>query len=956
MLQPFLRPRQTLGSCLPLLVMCLWIGLQSAHAASPATHADATAQRITPKPTLEASPKAGAASFTIEPAPTWVVPAREAAPTRAERAPLSYRVIDEQTRVDGAAAHAYHHVVRVINDSAGLGVGAQVEIEFDPSFQALAFHHFDVVRQGKHLNRLDRKKIRLLQRETQLERRMYDGRVTASFVVDDVRVGDEIDFAYSIKGSNPVFGGRYVSDDWMTSMRGPVALYQVRLIAPEARKIRYRLGSSDMQLSARVNNGWRDLVIRRDNVAQLRGDGYTPYSAVLRQMVQFAEFDDWADVARWGTALFSAAGTPDASLDQKAAEIRATSADPEQQVLAALRFVQTEVRYFGTEIGPNSHRPALPSKVLAQRYGDCKDKVTLLMALLQRLGVRATPLLVSTAARGQLGTLLPSALDFDHVIAQVELAGRTYDLDATRSHQSGPLARRGAVGFNQGLLLSSDTVALTPLSTAYEHERMSVRDTYTVADFSRGLTLESRITYRSDFAENAREALATRGAAELQSLLTMPYARLYPNLKTTAPMRVESSEQDDAVTLVLSFSLADPWRFPEERLLVFDMLHWSLLDALRVPNELSRTDGYAVGYVGRYRHTSIIEFAEDVFPVPGTQRTDDGDARVALHNTADTSARRSEFTSELQLRAEEIASTDWPGFVALVNKLAPQTSITVRVPAVDLPRLETLKKTLQKLDTSVRANELKLTTATQYQALMKSSVLTAQLEGGRLPDALRAQALTARGIQFDNLDRLDSARQDFELALELTPAAAPALQGAAVNAVLLRNYPRAVALTTQVLAQNPNDTEARHMRAIAHYFAQDYVAALADVTELLKDRTQVRRGYPLVWLSLITAQGRTGQTPMSPAYAPDQLPDDWPRPLVEWALGTRSAESVLASARQGNESAQRLCEAYYYIGERHLASGDNRRAREFFQRSVDQGIVEFIEHGAARSRLLSLER
>lgn len=953
---PFLHPRLIFRSCIPLLMICLGISAQNARAASPTLRADATIKQLAPTASFEASPKAGTATFTIEPTPAWVVPAREAAPARAERAPLSYRVIDEQTRVDDTAAHAYHHVVRVINDSAGLGVGAQVEIEFDPSFQALAFHHFDVVRQGKHLNRLDRKKIRLLQRETQLERRMYDGRVTASFVVDDVRVGDEIDFAYSIKGSNPVFGGRYVSTDWMTSFRGPVALYQMRLIAPEARKIHYRLGSSDMQLSTRVENGWRDLVIRRDNVAQLQGDGYTPYSAVLHQMVQFAEFDDWADVVRWGTALFSAANTPDAVLDQKVAEIRAASTDPEQQVLAALHFVQTEVRYFGTEIGPNSHRPALPGKVLAQRYGDCKDKVTLLMALLQRLGVHATPLLVSTAARGQLGTQLPSPLDFDHVIARVELAGRTYDLDATRSHQSGSLARRSAVGFNQGLLLSGDATALTALSTAYDYERMQVRDTYTVTDFSRGLTLEARITYRGDFAESAREALATRSTVELQSQLTMPYARLYPNLKTSAPMRVEPSEQDDAVTLVLNFSLADPWRFPEERSLMFDMVQWSLLDALRVPNELSRVDGYAVGYVGRYRHTSIIEFAEDVFPSPASQRTDDGDTRVALHSTANTSARRSEFTSELQVRAEEITAADWPGFVALMNKLAPQTSLTVRMPAVGLPSLEALKKTLQKLDTSVRANELKLTTVTQYQALMKSSVLTAQLEGGRLPDALRAQALTARGIQFDSLDRLDNAKQDFDQALELTPAAPLALQGAAVNAVLRRNYPRAVTLTTQLLTQNPNDAEARHMRAIAHYLAQDYVSALADVTELLKDPSQVRRGYPLVWLSLITTQGRSTPVLPPPTYTPDQLPDDWPRPLVDWALGTRSAESVLTLARQGNEAPQHLCEAYYYIGERYLAAGNNRQAREFFQRAVDQGIVEFIEHGAARSQLLLLER
>jgi len=69
-------------------------------------------------------------------------------------------------------------------------------------------------------------------------------------------------------------------------------------------------------------------------------------------------------------------------------------------VLVALEFVQKQIRYFGTEIGPYSHRPASPETVLKRRYGDCKDKVALLSTLLDRLDIRATPILVSATMRG----------------------------------------------------------------------------------------------------------------------------------------------------------------------------------------------------------------------------------------------------------------------------------------------------------------------------------------------------------------------------------------------------------------------------------------------------------------------------------------------------------------------------------------------------------------------------
>jgi lipoprotein NlpI/transglutaminase-like putative cysteine protease len=912
---------------------------------------------IAAAPPAEAA-KTGPVSFAIEPAPAWVVPARESRDVVAERAPLSYRVIDDQFLVDAKGATAYSHLVRVVNESGGLGPASQVEIDFDPSFQTLVFHHFDVVRGGKHLNRLDRKKIQLLHRETQLERRMYDGRVTASIVVEDVRVGDEIDFAYSIRGSNPVFEGRFVNPEWMVSSRGPVALYQLRVLAPEARKIQVRLGADDMQMSSRVDGkGMRETLVRRERVAQFRGDPGTPYSAALRQMVQFSEFADWSDVARWGTTLFSPApSSTGGALDRKAAEIRAATPDREKQLLAALRFVQTDVRYFGTEIGPNTHKPANPEKVMEQRFGDCKDKVMLLVALLRRLDIAATPVLVSTTQRGQVESFLPSPLAFDHVIARVDLAGKTWFLDATRAHQSGELANRMAVGFNRGLPLAADTTALAPLPQAYDQVRMTVQDTFTVKKFSDGAALEARITYRGDLAELIREALATRSASEVESQVAMPYARIYPKLKATAPMRVEGSESDDAVTLVLNFSIAEPWRFPEQRLLVMDVVQWALVDAIRVPNDPSRREAYWINFPGIYRHSSAVEFAEDVYPTPGSQRFDDGDARLMLHTKSELSTRRSEVAGEVDLRVDEISPAEWPAHMALVAKLAPRAGITLAAPAVTVAGMEALKKDLRDLDESVRAKNIKVTTQTQYQSLAMSAALSSQINSGRLTGTLKAQALTERGIHYDNLARFDEARKDFETAIELAPGVPESLNAAAVNALLLKNYPRVFDLAGQVLARNAGDTEARRTRALASYFAKDYAAARADLEELLKNRSQVRRGYPIVWLSLVSQQAGQDFAQDPKRFPDDQLPQEWPRPLVDWALGKASVDSVIGAAKAGTGSPQRLCEAYYYIGEKYLADGDRKRAREFFQKAVDQGVTEFIEDNSARNRLASVAR
>ena len=91
----------------------------------------------------------------------------------------------------------------------------------------------------------------------------------------------------------------------------------------------------------------------------------------------------WSRVAAWGESLFVSPGPVPAALHAPLAQIRSASASTPGRVLRALRFVQDEVRYLGVEIGVNSHVPYPPATVMKRRFGDCKDKVLLLMTMLR---------------------------------------------------------------------------------------------------------------------------------------------------------------------------------------------------------------------------------------------------------------------------------------------------------------------------------------------------------------------------------------------------------------------------------------------------------------------------------------------------------------------------------------------------------------------------------------------
>jgi TonB family protein len=620
--------------------------------------------------------------YTVEPAPSWVTPSPNAEETDAESSvPMSYRLVDEQYQLGEGSETHYLHVIRAINQSTGLDRGSRIEIQFDPSFQKLALHRLELVRAGKRLNRLDRK-YELLRRETQLERQMYDGRETLSIVLDDVRVGDEIDYAYSLRGGNPVFGGKFVALVVLGNPIGPETTHEVRLLGLPNRQIHYAMGHEELHPEIRTVGGQRETVFRKDHIPRLDVEPGTPADAFIDKYLQLSEFADWAEVARWGASIFprDAKGP---LLDQETDAIRAQASTAPDRVLVALEFVQKQIRYFGTEIGPYSHRPASPETVLNRRYGDCKDKVALLSTLLDRIDIRATPILVSATMRGAAAQLLPSPLVFDHVIVRVDLDAQSYYLDATRAEQTGTLANREPAGLGRGLPLKLQDSALVALPAAFGIEHLAVTDTFRFERMDVDPTLESRVVFRGDLAEVMRDVIAKQGPEAIFKQLTAPYLKVYPEAHTTAPMTVESSKDDDVLTLVNNFVVPGFFSPSDGILRTAQLVPFAVTDALGFPAAESRHTALGFQFPGIVRHTSVIKFPEDVFPkADPMRRFEGGDAHLGLLQIAQNTRRMVEILNELSINVDQVDPDDWPAFSKSMQELRPHLYTTVRIPVV----------------------------------------------------------------------------------------------------------------------------------------------------------------------------------------------------------------------------------------------------------------------------------
>jgi len=172
-----------------------------------------------------------------------------------------------------------------------------------------------------------------------------------------------------------------------------------------------------------------------------------------REKLQEKSHATWRDVGAWYAALADKRREATPAIREKVAALTEGAGDVVEKLRRLAAFAQRDVRYVAIEIGIGGYQPHAAADVLANRYGDCKDKATLLSAMLREIGIESYYVLVHTT-RGAVAPQFPSMLNFNHAILALRLPAELApeNLHAVRAYES------------YGRLLFFDpTDAITPL-------------------------------------------------------------------------------------------------------------------------------------------------------------------------------------------------------------------------------------------------------------------------------------------------------------------------------------------------------------------------------------------------------------------------------------------------------------------------------------------------------------
>ncbi len=145
--------------------------------------------------------------------------------------------------------------------------------------------------------------------------------------------------------------------------------------------------------------------------------------------VQLTTFASWDAVGRWFSSLEKDRQAPTPEIRAKEEELVRGKTTDMQKVEALYDYVALNFRYISLSFGLGRYQPHAASEVLANQYGDCKDKHTLLASLLEAAGFHASSVLINSSRK--LDPDVPAPSQFDHVITLVPVDDQNVWLDTT---------------------------------------------------------------------------------------------------------------------------------------------------------------------------------------------------------------------------------------------------------------------------------------------------------------------------------------------------------------------------------------------------------------------------------------------------------------------------------------------------------------------------------------------
>jgi tetratricopeptide (TPR) repeat protein len=764
----------------------------------------------------------------IAPVPAWVQPVALPPAPKADGAAIQLLLSDQQIAFEPGRQTTYLDIAMKIQTPQGLEAG-NVSFPWKPDTDDLIVHKLLIHRDGKAIDVLAAgQTFTVVRRETNLESATLDGVLTANIQPEGLQVGDVLEFAASVTSRDPVLNGHVETVAAMWN-QAPITRAHLRMQWPSTVAMRLRQSGALPLLKPVKAGSTTSLELTLNNIEPVPGPKGAPLRYQLGRRVEASDFAGWADLAQLMAPLYAKAAVVPATgaLADEVAKIRALTLEPKLRAQAALALVQDRIRYVALAMGAGGLVPTDAGVTWSRRYGDCKGKTALLLAILKTLEIDAVPVLVNLGMGDGIDQRLPTVGAFDHVLVRTTIAGKPYWMDGTRKGDT-DLDRLTVPDVGWGLPLVPAAVLLrmaaAPLDKPTSETRIRI-------DAHAGLTVPAPITVevvmRGDEAIGANASMANLTGDARDRALRAYWKGQYDFVEPSAvgaTFDAKAGEQRLTMTGTAKMDWSSGWY---------------------------ETDGTGVGYKADFsRDPGPDRDAPFAVPYPYFSRIEETiqlppgfpDIRPGGKGDVERTIAGIDYRRKVTLTGGvfKVEKTERSVVAEFAAKDAPAAQVTLREMAGDALYI--------RQPANYRPTEAELTVALKDPPKTAGGFVTrgnTLLDRGRYSEAIadfdaalaiepkNAMALADRGIARVWAAQFDAAVKDLDAAAAIDPRNAVVFRGRGQMALMKEAPADAVAAFTTSLQLEPGNDFALAGRAKAYRALGKNDEALADARAVL---------------------------------------------------------------------------------------------------------------------------
>jgi transglutaminase-like putative cysteine protease len=581
------------------------------------------------------------------------------------KSPRHYLLYDRQYNLTNGY-QKYYRRVYTLNDASAIESGADIKIQFDPFYEKLEIHQINVIRNRKTASKLTKQDIQIISSEDKKGKNIYSGTVTALVLMPDIRIGDTIDYSFTITGMNPVYQNKFSN---FIKLGWQISLDHIHVSISTPKNIDLKINKVGVAEDIR----WKEYEAKKEleldmyNSRIYENEGNLPDWFIPYPYLQVSQYSSWSDVSIWANSLFDDNEPHSESLTKYISELRAM--DRTDAINHAINFVQNNIRYLSLNIAENSHKAHSVSEVFENRYGDCKDKSHLLSEILRAIGVNAYPALVDADNTIYMNHTIPGHDLFNHAIVMMQIGKQVTWIDPTMTYQGYDYQSKYHPDYGAALVVNhKHSEKLTQMNKPSQTS-ISIDEQLITADYSSPADWTISTVMVGREAEDFRYRLALDGKEKYEKRYLNYYAETYPEIKQASNIQIEDDIDLNQIKIREHYSVPGFWDQASKKEVDFNLDADYMSDYVKMPKTIKRSQPLSLDYPITIKHkvTMLLPEHLDWSSVVSTENFND--EYVSFKSKTSFDNKRFIFENRYESKNSFVSADKIPGHLELLKKI-----------------------------------------------------------------------------------------------------------------------------------------------------------------------------------------------------------------------------------------------------------------------------------------------